>query len=96
MQADKNSPNIIFGYRLPGSQVRIDREKAGPLRGLDVVEGYSGVRAIHPILDGWSSWIGQPDTDDSESFCEHTSLIAEEGIKALSCEFDVSSSIKWN
>ncbi|KAJ5970285.1 uncharacterized protein N7479_000203 [Penicillium vulpinum] len=86
ISADAASPNITFGYRVPGRQVRINLH-GQQLRGFTIITGDGGIHAIRPIFntDSIASWIGQPENDN---LCNSTWLILEDNIKAISGKFD--------
>lgn len=95
------TPNVIFGYRVPESQVIIDLQKTY-LRGFWLVTADAGINAIRPILRNRTdlnatgrilrdctetSWIGNPDCSKSG---KDVKLLLPGNIKALSGKFDVS------
>lgn len=81
-------PNTVLGYRLPGNQIMIDLQ-ARPLRGFEVMIGEGGVRAILPLFNTMSDWIGKP-IDGSDDFCGPVRISTDNEILALSADFDVS------
>lgn len=99
------TPNVIFGYRVPGSQVTIDLQKTY-LAGFWLVTADAGMNAIRPILRNHAdlsatgrvlrncpetSWIGSPDCLRSG---KHTKLLLPGNIEALSGKFDVSPCVR--
>lgn len=84
VHADRESPNIIFGHRLPIRQVIMDVQRQ-PLRGFVVVTGEGGIHAIRPVFKTDSHWMGRPDEDA----CKSVRLVSSEDIKALLRDFDV-------
>jgi hypothetical protein len=88
ISADVETPNITFGYRLPGRQVTINLH-GQQLRGFTIITGDGGIHAMRPILNTniVASWIGQPEGNDA---CNSTQLSLEDDVKAMLGKFDVS------
>lgn len=89
IRADTQTPNVIFGYRLPGDQVIIDI-RGTELRGFTIVKCRRGFHAIRPILNTAKpigSWIGQP---RGCSVSEHSDIKLWREIRVLRGKFDVS------
>ncbi|CAG7965696.1 unnamed protein product [Penicillium nalgiovense] len=93
ISADAGTPNIIFGYRLPGKQVTINL-CGQKLRGFDVSLGEGGIQAIRPIFNTNinTNWIGETEGRRDYSLTQiiSTQLILEDEIKVISGKFDVS------
>jgi hypothetical protein len=93
ISADAGTPNIIFGYRLPGKQVTINLY-GQKLRGFDVSLGEGGIQAIRPIFNTNinTNWIGETESKRDYSLTQiiSTQLILEDEIKAISGKFDIS------
>jgi hypothetical protein len=93
ISADAGTPNITFGYRLPGKQVTINLRDQ-KLRGFDISLGGGGIQAIRPIFNTNTNtkWIGETEGKCDYSLTQiiSTQLILEDEIKAISGKFDVS------
>jgi hypothetical protein len=80
------TPNIIFGFRLPGGQVTINIHNQA-LKGFVTITGDGGIYAIRAIFDTDSIWVGRP---EGYGNCRTDRLVAKQGIKAFSAELGVS------
>lgn len=93
IREDTQTPNVIFGYRLPGEQVIIDI-RGTELTGFTLVKDRQGFQAIRPILNTAKpvSWIGQPrGCSVSEPFdIKRCDIKLWRGIRVLRGHFDVS------
>ena len=83
-------PNTVLGYRLPGNRIMIDLQER-PLRGFEVMIGEGGVRAILPLFDTMSNWIGKRVDGKQQDFCRPVRISTDNEILGLSVDFDVSS-----
>jgi hypothetical protein len=84
---ERDQPNKIFGYRIPGKQVYIDFESWKDVRGFEFVrsEG-SYIHAIRICHVQKSHWVGSPKANNPVT----ERLISDREILGLQGQFDVS------
>jgi hypothetical protein len=82
---ERDQPNKIFGYRIPGKQVYIDLESWEDLRGFEYSMSREGIHAIRLCHLRTSHWVGSPKPDETK----WERLVSDREIAGIWGAFDV-------